>query len=194
MNLLPAYVWQPPVAFAPPAQLSAPAADVPPAPTQDGPQVYTYKPNYDNPPPQPPQTTLPAPTVQYQYAGQLLIPLNQLAPGATFAYPYAQFLAPIQTSAPPAASGAAANSYIYQGATKSEVDTRNAAIAQAAGANQPTMLVPYKANATQEWWVRELDGTWTVRNTNTIQEALQPGYWCYGEGGVPYFVRTEKPN
>ncbi|KAI9783391.1 MAG: hypothetical protein M1839_003926 [Geoglossum umbratile] len=180
----PFYMYQPVVASAPLPLAASGPAQAPAA--QDGPQVFRYVPNYDNPQPVPPAAQ---PAIQYQYAGQLLIPLNQFAHGA---YAYAPFIAPAQAIAPAPASGTSSNPYIYQGATKSQIDAQNAAIAQTNGANQPTMLVPYKAGATQDWWVRELDGTWTLRTTATIQEALQPGYWCYGEGGVPCFVRTEK--
>ncbi|KAI9860927.1 MAG: hypothetical protein M1813_005606 [Trichoglossum hirsutum] len=190
----PTFVYQPPVAVAPPAPAAAETFSPQVPPAQDGPKVYRYKPNYDHASPQPPPATLPAPvaqpTFQYQYAGQLLIPWTYANSGAAY-YQYAPFVAPTQTSAPAAPSGTQSNPFIWQGATKSEVDSRNAAIAQATGSNKPTMLVPYKASATQDWWVRELDGTWTLRNTNTIQEALQPGQWCYGDGGVPYFIRTE---
>ncbi|KAH0565401.1 hypothetical protein GP486_001200 [Trichoglossum hirsutum] len=182
------FVYHHPVTITPlvPTATEIPTAQMPPA--QDTPQVYRYKPSYDHASPQPPPAQ---PTIQYQYAGQLLIPWNYANSGAAYAYQFAPFITPVPTAAPAAPTGAQGNPLIWQGATKSEVDSRNAAIAQATGSNQPTMLVPYKASPTQDWWVRELDGSWTLRNTNTIQEALQPGQWCYGDGGVPYFVRTE---
>jgi hypothetical protein len=180
----PFYFFQP-LIFSVPAAPAAPAAPEPPKEPakKEGPQVYRYKPNYDNPQPAQPVVQ---PAMQYQYAGQLLIPLSQIASGS---YAYSPFMAPAQAPAPAAAPN---NTYVYQGATKSQINAQNASIAQASGSNQPTMLVPYKAKGTQDWWVRELDGTWTLRSTTTIQDALQPGYWCYGEGGVPCFVRTEK--
>ncbi|KAI9767012.1 MAG: hypothetical protein M1840_005971 [Geoglossum simile] len=193
----PFFMFQPIIFPAPPV----PAVPEPPKEParKEEPHVYQYVPNFDSPQPAPPAVQQFMP---YRYAGQLLIPLSQIAAGS---FSYSQFMAPAQApapaSAPPVAPAVApiaappavpANTHIYQGATRSQVDAYNASIAQANGANQPTMLTPYKAKPTQDWWVRELDGTWTLRNTNAIHNHLQPGYWCYGEGGVPCFVRTEK--
>ncbi len=114
-----------------------------------------------------------------------------------FYYGMAQQSAPMSAAAPvptPAApNGTAANPYVWRGATKAEVQRQDIAIAQASGSNQPVNLVPHQATNSQMWWCRELDGSYTLRNTNTIQEALQPGYWAYApRGGYPYFIR-QKP-
>lgn len=84
----------------------------------------------------------------------------------------------------------AANSYVWRGLTKEEVDAQNLRIARNVGATQPRQLVPADAQPGQMWWVRELDGSWTLRNTYTIQNALQPGFWSFAPyGGYPYFTR-----
>lgn len=57
---------------------------------------------------------------------------------------------------------------------------------------KPQQLVPYKPDDNQQFWCRELDGSYTLRTAKDIQEELQPGYWQRGAKEVPYFVRTEK--
>jgi len=81
----------------------------------------------------------------------------------------------------------------WHGASKAQVDAENIAIAQKTGVTKPVPLVPYKPSASQQWWCRELDGSYTLRNTNDIMENLQPGFWQYAQpGGYPYFIRQEK--
>lgn len=79
------------------------------------------------------------------------------------------------------------------GATKAEVDAQNIAIAKEVGATKPSNLVPYKLVDGQQWWCRELDGSFTLRTTNDIMDNLQPGHWTYASGGYPYFIRAPAP-
>lgn len=81
----------------------------------------------------------------------------------------------------------------WQGPTVAQVNARNAAIAAAVGANRPHALIPYKPADGQQWWCRELDGSYTLRTTNDIMENLQPGEWHRSVSGYPYFVRHAPP-
>ncbi|MCJ1364041.1 hypothetical protein MMC16_003150 [Acarospora aff. strigata] len=105
-----------------------------------------------------------------------------------------------QPAAPPAPAPAPAPTkteqythYHWYGNTRAQVDAENVSIAHYTGATKPTQLVPHNPSASQQWWCRELDGTYTLRNTNDIMENLQPGFWQYAQpGGYPYFIRQEK--
>lgn len=52
-------------------------------------------------------------------------------------------------------------------------------------------LVPQTAGPNNEYYCRELDGTYTIRTVNTIMNELQPGQWQRGSSGYPYFVRRQ---
>ncbi|KAM5458435.1 hypothetical protein MaudCBS49596_000348 [Microsporum audouinii] len=77
----------------------------------------------------------------------------------------------------------------WVGPTRAEVDAQNLAVARATGAMRPQSMVPYRPAEGQQWWCRELDGSYTLRTTNDIMENLQPGYWAYSSSGYPYFIR-----
>lgn len=64
------------------------------------------------------------------------------------------------------------------GPTREEADRQTAAAAQGAGANKPRLMVPFDDNPNQRMWVRELDGSYTLRSYYDITENLKPG-----EGG-----------
>ncbi|EER27651.1 hypothetical protein CPC735_029870 [Coccidioides posadasii C735 delta SOWgp] len=109
-----------------------------------------------------------------------------------------QFVPPAQqTYQSPAPMAPAAQAHPgavpWQGATRAEIDAQNIAIAKATGATRPQSLVPYKPAEGQQWWCREVDGTYTLRTTNDIMENLQPGKWIYSSTGFPYFVRQPAP-
>ncbi|TPX23888.1 hypothetical protein DIZ76_013231 [Coccidioides immitis] len=109
-----------------------------------------------------------------------------------------QFVPPAQqTYQSPAPMAPAAQAHPgavpWQGATRAEIDAQNIAIAKATGATRPQSLVPYKPAEGQQWWCREVDGTYTLRTTNDIMENLQPGKWIYSSTGFPYFVREPAP-
>ncbi|KAF3479547.1 uncharacterized protein GIQ15_06523 [Arthroderma uncinatum] len=75
------------------------------------------------------------------------------------------------------------------GPTRAEVDAQNLAVARATGAMRPQSMVPYRPAEGQQWWCREIDGSYSLRTTNDIMENLQPGYWAYASSGYPYFIR-----
>ncbi|OAL71343.1 hypothetical protein A7D00_4244 [Trichophyton violaceum] len=77
----------------------------------------------------------------------------------------------------------------WLGPTRAEVDAQNIAVARATGAMRPQSMVPYRPAEGQQWWCREVDGSYTLRTTNDIMENLQPGYWAYSSSGYPYFIR-----
>lgn len=79
----------------------------------------------------------------------------------------------------------------YHGATKAQVNSQNESRAQAHGAYGNYQMVPQNASPDNEFWCRELDGTYTLRTMNTIMQSLQPGDWQESESGYPYFVRTK---
>lgn len=68
----------------------------------------------------------------------------------------------------------------------------NQQIAQNTGANDPVQMVPYKAAPGQQFWCRELDGSWTLRTVNETMAELQPGYWDKSQSGHAIFIR-QKP-
>ncbi|KAI9781097.1 MAG: hypothetical protein M1816_002568 [Peltula sp. TS41687] len=174
----------PPVAphVAPPAQPAAPVAN--------GPMLYTYKPAGSAPAQPAPVAPAPVPAPTQPVAAVPVAvpgPYYILQPANTYYYGYGYG---IPRTAPATAGNGAANPYVWRGLTKHEVDTQNLRVARNVGATQPRQLVPADAQPGQMWWVRELDGSWTLRNTHTIQNALQPGFWSFApHGGYPYFTR-----
>ncbi|CAF9940178.1 MAG: hypothetical protein ALECFALPRED_008476 [Alectoria fallacina] len=80
----------------------------------------------------------------------------------------------------------------YQGLTSQQVNDRNIYRAQNHGGFNPVQLVPQNASPDNEYFCRELDGTWTVRTVNTIMNSLNPGQWAYATTGYPYWVRHSK--
>ncbi|KAF4314428.1 hypothetical protein GTA08_BOTSDO01372 [Botryosphaeria dothidea] len=49
--------------------------------------------------------------------------------------------------------------------------------------------VPRNPRDDQMFWVKEVDGGWTQRANNTIENDLRPGYWSEYRG-KPIFIRT----
>ena len=91
----------------------------------------------------------------------------------------------------PAPAPKPASSHVYwYGSTKEEVDAQNHAVHKAHA--KPTPLVPYKPSNDQQYYCRELDGSYTLRTPTDVMENLQPGYWKYSEEGYPYFIRQKK--
>ncbi len=73
------------------------------------------------------------------------------------------------------------------------MDAKKAQAEVEAAAAKPVQLIPQVPVASQEYYCRELDGSYTLRSTNEIMQSLQPGYWTFGKaGGYPYWVRTAK--
>ncbi|KAK0663140.1 hypothetical protein DIS24_g1290 [Lasiodiplodia hormozganensis] len=52
-------------------------------------------------------------------------------------------------------------------------------------------MVPRDPRDDQMFYVRELDGQWTLRSFATIENDLRPGYWDTHQGRA-YFVRTRE--
>lgn len=80
----------------------------------------------------------------------------------------------------------------YHGLTAPQLRDRNASIAPDHGGFDQVRLVPEKASPDNEYFCRELDGSWTVRTVNTIMNSLNPGQWAYATNGYPYWIRHEK--
>ncbi|KAI4197646.1 MAG: hypothetical protein LQ350_005801 [Teloschistes chrysophthalmus] len=80
---------------------------------------------------------------------------------------------------------------VWLGSTKAQVDAQNAALAQNVGAYQPIQLVPAAATTGQQFYCRELDGSYTLRTTTDIETSCQPGIWQTARTGYPYFVRDK---
>ncbi|KAL8955391.1 MAG: hypothetical protein Q9193_006739 [Seirophora villosa] len=80
---------------------------------------------------------------------------------------------------------------VWYGSTKTEVDAQNAAVAQDVGAYKPMELVPANPTAGQQFYCRELDGTYTLRTMTDIETACQPGAWHRASTGYPYFIRNK---
>lgn len=85
-----------------------------------------------------------------------------------------------------------ANFNYYQGLTSQQVNDRNMSRAQNHGGFDQVQLVPQDASPDNEYYCRELDGTYTVRTVNTIMNSLTPGQWAYASTGYPYWVRHAK--
>ncbi|KAJ9500139.1 hypothetical protein H2202_004530 [Exophiala xenobiotica] len=121
----------------------------------------------------------------------------------SYSYPMTGMAPWMQTSAPAqAAAAVAANATLQQmpnapaffvGATSAEMQAQNAILAAnlAAGQSQPTMLAPYKPGSSPQFWCKELDGSWTLREYNdTLKSDFPPGRWeRHGTSGYYYYVR-----
>ena len=81
---------------------------------------------------------------------------------------------------------------LFVGKTREQVMWENQQIAKNTGANKPTPMVPYKAAPGQQFWCREIDGSWTLRTVQDTMDLCQPGYWDKGQSGYPIFIR-QKP-
>ena len=83
-------------------------------------------------------------------------------------------------------------SYMFVGKTQAEMDIQNAILAGSnANVVMPTQLAPYKPAATQQFWCKELDGSWTLReHKEVIMGELSPGHWeKHATSGYFYWVR-----
>lgn len=80
----------------------------------------------------------------------------------------------------------------WHGGSKTEVDMQKIEIAQATGVTKPVQLIPHGTSTDQQFYVKELDGSWTLRTTTDIMGSCQPGRWEYAQGGYPFFVRKKK--
>lgn len=113
---------------------------------------------------------------------------------------WAQQPGPAQAAAAVAANAALAampNAPAYfVGATSAEGQAQNAILlanmqAAQAAQQQPSQLVPFKPGQSPQFWCKELDGSWTLREYN---DALKPdfptGHWeKHATSGYQYYVR-----
>ncbi|KAI9822697.1 MAG: hypothetical protein M1827_000416 [Pycnora praestabilis] len=155
-----------------------------PTPASNGDHIYTYKPAA-------PERAPAQPEYQYlgYYYGQQL--QYQAPASAQYTYVPPQY----QPQAQPvyyAQAPQQAQHHTWYGNTKAEIDAQNIQIAANTGTTQPTQLVPHDSDAAKQYWVRELDGDYTLRRCAEIMDELQPGYWNYSSSGYPYFIRTPK--
>ncbi|RMD41150.1 hypothetical protein DV735_g4008, partial [Chaetothyriales sp. CBS 134920] len=83
--------------------------------------------------------------------------------------------------------------YYFVGATPAEMQAQNSYIATniMQMPQAPTQLVPFKPGTSQQFWVKELDGSWTLREYNdVIMGEIGPGHWeRHATSGYFYYVR-----
>ncbi|RMZ89822.1 hypothetical protein DV736_g2956, partial [Chaetothyriales sp. CBS 134916] len=83
--------------------------------------------------------------------------------------------------------------YYFVGASQAEMQAQNAYIATniMQMPQVPSQLVPFKPGSSQQFWVKELDGSWTLREHNdVIMGELGPGHWeRHATSGYYYYVR-----
>ncbi|KAK4935258.1 hypothetical protein LTR10_023652 [Elasticomyces elasticus] len=122
---------------------------------------------------------------------------------APHSIPYASYAPWTQTAAPAqAAAAVAANAALAQmpnapayfvGSTSAEIQAQNAIYMahMAASQSQPTMLAPYKPGSSPQFWCKELDGSWTLREYNdTMKGDFPAGHWeRHQTSGYYYYVR-----
>ncbi|KAJ4502456.1 hypothetical protein HRR83_005551 [Exophiala dermatitidis] len=112
--------------------------------------------------------------------------------------PWAQPPGPAQAAAAVAANAVLAqmpNAPAYfVGATAAEIQAQNAIMYANLAASQqqpPSQLAPYKPGASPQFWCKELDGSWTLREYNDALKADFPaGHWeKHATSGYYYYVR-----
>jgi hypothetical protein len=145
------------------------------------PSSYAYSPTYHTAP----QTS----AYPYGYSYPYIAPTS----ASIFAYPPgpAQAAAAVAANAALAAMPSAPAYFV--GATASEIAAQNAILLanmQAAKA-PPSQLVPYKPGASPQFWCKELDGSWTLREYNdSLKHDFPKGHWeKHASSGYYYFVR-----
>lgn len=87
--------------------------------------------------------------------------------------------------------------YYFVGSSAAEIQAQNAMIAaqwMAMGQPKPppNQLVPYKPGNTPQFWCKELDGSWTLRELSDFTSGdLTAGRWeVHPTSGYHYFVRA----
>ncbi|EHY55193.1 hypothetical protein ABEF95_008118 [Exophiala dermatitidis] len=166
------------------------------------------------------QSNQPAQQNMYYFAGSSSAPAGYYANGIYYgttppaAAPAPQAMpmpipmpAPSPWAQPPgpaqAAAAVAANAVLAQmpnapayfvGATAAEIQAQNAIMYANLAASQqqpPSQLAPYKPGASPQFWCKELDGSWTLREYNDALKADFPaGHWeKHATSGYYYYVR-----
>jgi hypothetical protein len=125
------------------------------------------------------------------------------APSATpYQYPLGASIFAQQPGAAQAAAAVAANAALaampnapayFVGATAAEIQAQNAILLanMQAAAAQPNQLVPFKPGTSPQFWCKELDGSWTLREYNdSLKADFPPGHWeKHATSGYHYYVR-----
>jgi hypothetical protein len=59
---------------------------------------------------------------------------------------------------------------------------------------RPSVALPYapSADGEQQFWVRDLDGSYELKTPTQIRDTCQPGSWKTGSSGFPYYVRERR--
>jgi hypothetical protein len=110
---------------------------------------------------------------------------NGLNAAATAAYFIAQNTALAQAPTAP---------MYFVGSTPAEIAAQNAQIAAMLGVSIPAnnQLIPYKPSANPQFWCKELDGSWTLREQNDlVMGEIGAGAWeRHPTSGYHYYVRA----
>jgi hypothetical protein len=106
------------------------------------------------------------------------------------------------SAAAQAAAAVAANAALAQmpnapayfvGATAAEIQAQNMVMAAnlAASHQQATQIAPYKPGSSPQFWCKELDGSWTLREyTDSLKTDFPTGHWeRHATSGYYYYVR-----
>jgi len=129
---------------------------------------------------------------QYGYYPQAAAPTATATPPMYY-YPgqYQQYYPTTYAVASPPDNNAQGYHHHWYGRTPAEVDEDNRRIAAREKVYEPNEMRPLNPRDDQQFWVRELDGTHTLRTYATIESALQPGKWHKDPNyGYAYFVRS----
>lgn len=133
------------------------------------------------------------PSYQYGYSPYYPVPQPITVPQNWYQAPAA---------ASQAAAAVAANAALAQmpnapayfvGATAAEIQAQNAIYVanMQASQSQPTQLAPFKPGTSPQFWCKELDGSWTLREYNdTLKPDWPAGHWeKHATSGYYYYVR-----
>lgn len=130
--------------------------------------------------------------------------MNYLAPSGPAMFPIPQCAAAMTAQAATAAAtnatlAAQPQSPNYFVGNPSDYATQQAMLAAYYGQvgvpkPLPTQLAPYKPADGQQFWCKELDGSWTLRtHTDIVMGEVSPGHWeRHATSGYFYWVRSKR--
>jgi len=67
--------------------------------------------------------------------------------------------------------------HAFYGCTREAVEEGNRLIAAREGVYQATSIQPHDPKPDQRFWVKEVNGDWTLRSYYAIKNDLRPGKW-----------------